>query len=163
MNTETNQLPAGTKFPDFSEEQKAILNQIATTPDYRASNGFKWSLAFRDHPEWKQKLLTEQGRPISHLWHASKELQSGTLPDRPFRYHINKKRGRRAMSRKVELQVVKRGGHKKRKAWWIERGLKHPSTKNVESGLPEPATRGPEPANYCPHCGAHRSHFGNRA
>lgn len=165
MNTEqTNQtVPPGAKFPDFSAEQKAILQQIASTPEYQTSNGFKWSQAFRDHPEWKEALLTSQGRPLSHLWHASRSLKNGNMPNRPF--HIKqRKAAARKQQRKVELKVVGRGPYKKkRKAWWIERGLPHPSAQKAVETLPEPAARGAEPVNYCPHCGAHRSHFGNRA
>lgn len=157
-----------TKYPEFTDEQKAIFKEIVDNPAYRTKNGFKWTQAFKDHPEWKQKILTDQGRPMSHLWHLSKQLQNGSAPVRPFykKPYVSRK------ARNVELVVVhKRGAYKKRKvAWWIKKGLPHPSSaeaRALRAPVAEAVRRLPTTSvaatTFCPHCGAHKSHFGNQA
>lgn len=157
------------KWPDFTEEQKAILLEIANTPAYCTKVGYAWRLAFKEHPEWEQILLKDQSRPMSHLWHASKELQNGGTPARPFTYIDTKRKNKR---RKVALMVVKRGKYKKRVKWpGIEamqrRKAEIAAEKLAEKLLPDSATfsekSSPVAGAFCPHCGSHRSHFGNQA
>jgi hypothetical protein len=159
------------KWPDFSEEQKAILLEIANTPAYQSTRGYAWRLAFKEHPEWEQVLLKDQDRPMSHLWHASKELQRGRAPMRPFYKETVTKRRKK---RNVELVVVKRGKYKKRAKW---PGVEAMNRKRAEMKAAKVAAAGEQAtrpsaalptgdyqlSSFCPHCGSHRSHFGNQA
>lgn len=157
------------KYPDFTEAQKQLLRQITETPSYRHTNGgIAWRKALRDHPEWKEELLTKDGRPEYVLWHVAKALKNGITPDRPF-YKSSYKRRRK--KRNVELVVVNKSDgrgkwKRKKKAWWIEKGLPHPGSpeaKRIKAATTVTPVAMPVVSNFCPACGAHKSHFGNRA
>ncbi len=157
------------KWPDFTEEQKAILLEIANTPAYQSTRGYAWRLAFKEHPEWEKALLTDQSRPMSHLWHASKELQSGRAPVRPFTY-VDMKRGHNKGTRNVKLVMVKRGKYKRKAKWpGIEAmqrrkaELKAARHAEVDQLVKELPVRSVAATTFCPHCGSHKSHFGNQA
>lgn len=175
MNQEAQQeVPEGAKFPDLTDEQKVILQQIANTPSYHTSVGFSWALAFKEHPEWEKILLTDQGRPISHLWHMSRALKNGTIPGRPF--PLKKSSRGPYKKRRVEVEVVGRGPYKKHKSggWWVRKGLPHPASAEarrlkvqrvdeVSEFVRKLPTTSVPATTFCQHCGAHRSHFGNQA
>lgn len=161
----SEELPATQTYPDFTEEQRAILQQIANTPAYRTRIGFSWSLAFKEHPEWEKILLTDQGRPISHLWHASRELQNGKMPARPFTHAYKSKRKKGRGQRKVKLVKVRdkytwpgvEAMNRKRAEL---RAARDSDVREMVRTLP---TTSVAAATFCPHCGAHKSHFGNQA
>lgn len=158
---------------EWTEEQKALLLHI--TNNYKRANNTQigWRKAFDDHPEWEAILLAG-GRPFFHLWHASKSLLKGVVPDNLYAAKKEQKRANSAARyqrmKKLKAREVKphKPHHMSREGRALRAAAAAREIAAAANGMPTPpkpmpvATKPVAPIRHCPDCGCDLTPY-NRA